>query len=84
MTYAIVAPYDFARDGRANRRDADATPRTLITSIIGGAVCFHVAGDTHLRMADITAAAEDGELVAGMDPEDAFRLGIEHGKRGEA
>lgn len=79
--YQRLTPFAFHRDGYANRRDADARPRTLVTSITGPVINFHLAGDEYLRTANVADAANDPGLVAGMTPDDALRLGMAVGYR---
>lgn len=70
---------DFLRIG-TERRDDDAKPRVMLTNIIAGQALFHVAGDWYLRHAALAEIVADSELVAGMDPADALKIGIAWGR----
>ena len=78
MSYPELTRFDFHRDGHSSRRDRDAHPRILVTELAGDYLRFHVAGDSWVREAHMFDAAADDELVAGLAPEDALRLGIKH------
>ena len=78
MSYPELAKFDFHRDGRSSRRDHRARPRILVTGFTGDYMQFHAAGDVWVRDVHVFDAAADDELVAGLAPEDAMRLGIEY------
>lgn len=82
MKYKPVDLFEFNSNGHANRRDADAQPRVLAwgLSFDDHQFYFHEAGDLYLRVAPVADAVLDEELVEGLEPADAMRLGIEYGR----
>ena len=79
MSYPEIQRFDFSRNGHANRREHDATPRVLFVGMdfIDHELLFHLAGDEYVRTAHVFDAARDPELVAGLPPDAALRLGQE-------
>lgn len=75
-----MRPFPFHQNGNAARRDPDAIPRVMLLGIEDGNALVHVAGEQYERALTIREPAPD--LIAGMDPGDAFRLGVEHGRGG--
>jgi len=69
--------FNFSRNGHANRRDRDAVPRVLLLRIEGDHAFVHVAGEQYERA--VTVSEIDADLIAGMAPEDAFRVGVAKG-----
>lgn len=78
MSYPEFTLFQFHRDGHGSRRDRDALPRILVTGFSGDYMRFHLAGDAWVRDAHVFDAAADDELIAGLAPEDAMKLGIEY------
>lgn len=78
MSYPEFTRFNFNRNGYGNRRDRSALPRIVVTGYVGDYMRFHAAGDIWLRDAHVFDAAADGELIAGLAPRDAMRLGIEY------
>lgn len=79
MSYPELLPFEFHRNGNANRRDRDAQPRVLIldsaqdeTGDFAGVIA-HFAGDTYTRQ--VERHSINAELIAGLSPEQAFELG---------
>lgn len=80
MNCPAYSRFDFARDGRANRRDHDAEPRVLLlasaiepdTGEFSG-VIVHFAGDGFTR--EVPRHSINRDLIAGIAPEQAFQLG---------
>ena len=79
MSYPEFKRFDFQRKGHSNRRDTDALPRVLVVAmdLEDHELHFHLAGDEFQRVAHVFDAVMDRKLVAGLEPEDAMRLGIE-------
>lgn len=83
MTYPIFQPAGFDRIGE-DRRDEGAEPRVHVLGIFEytletphrTCVIFHVAGDENERIGYLDYVVLDEDLIAGMEPKQALRLGI--------
>lgn len=80
MNYSAHSRFDFHRHGDANRRDRDALPRVLLLASASdpktkrfAGVVVHFAGDEFTR--EVPAHAISFELIAGLEPGQAFDLG---------
>ncbi len=78
MSHPELLPFEFHRNGNANRREPNAEPRVLFIGLEldDHRLQFHLAGDEWVRSAHVYDAVLDAELVAGMEPQDALKLGI--------
>ncbi|MDT0635042.1 hypothetical protein [Spectribacter hydrogenoxidans] len=77
MSYPAVSPFDFHKNGDANRREDDAEPRVKLMGFDLGTfeAHVHVAGDTHVRAVPLTTLRLDDPIILGMAPADAFLAG---------
>ncbi len=80
MSYPELRRFEFTRNGHSNRRDDDAQPRVLFIGMDFDDhwLHFHLAGDAWVRTGHVYDCVLDAELVAGLEPQDAVRLGIEY------
>ena len=79
MKYEALQPFEFTQNGYSARRDKEAEPRCLLMGIAFDTshIYFHESGDEFIRSASVADAALDNELIAGFEPMDALRIGIE-------
>lgn len=73
-----VRAFDFSRDGHANRRYHDAEPHVLVTGFDLDTASFeyHAAGDAFIRSLRFVELEIGDPLIDGMEPHQAFRIGI--------